>query len=73
MPGVAPSKFIFGLTAPYRSAPSDTLLPDDINQWDDPMRVPFDLRVVHFFLNPMPQKIQPFGINPNSYGENKKR
>jgi len=36
--GVAPSKSNFGVTTPYRSAPSGTLARDGINRWGDPRK-----------------------------------
>ena len=37
-PWVAPSKSNFGVTTPYRSAPSGTLARDGINRWGDPRK-----------------------------------
>ncbi len=71
--GVAPSKFIFGLTTPCRSAPSDTPLRGGTNQPGDRRGGLCELRVGPFFLHPPLQKRGSFERDPNSYDGSRRR
>ena len=71
--GVAPSKFIFGVTALCRSTLSDTLLQGGIDERGGQWGVLSDLIPEPFSLHLTLPKIESFEIDPNSYVGNKRR
>src|SRR4030043_879119 len=71
--GVAPSKFIFGLTVPYRSVPLDILLQGGRERQDDRSDVPSGPRVERSFLSPRPRRRRSSERDPSSCGGSRRR